>query len=110
MLMEQESNAKTCASLVLRLDSDSVRWKPTREGSDPLRHPFAHLLDGFQARAEVLRSRIKPVTAISAHHGFATAPDSTSTSAASAHPLRTNSETLFETQALWGYSDCGSPG
>src|ERR1700722_16271924 len=48
MLMEQESNAKTCASLVLRLDSDSVCWKPTVEASDPLRHPFAQLLDGSQ--------------------------------------------------------------
>ena len=106
LLLEQESNAKTCASLVLRLDADSVRWKPTWEASDLLRHPFAHLLDGFQARAEVLRSRIKPVTAISAHHGFALA---SAPAAGGAKQFQPNSETVFETKTLWSYSDCGLP-
>ena len=39
MLLEQESNAKTCASLVLRLDAGRARWSMT-----PRRTRTAHLL------------------------------------------------------------------
>ena len=60
LLLEQESNAKTCASLVLRLGAGPARWSTTGEARAArlLRHPAACLLDGFEVRAEMLRSRV----------------------------------------------------
>jgi hypothetical protein len=101
--LERESNAKTCASLVLRLGAESIRWKTTFEAGDPQRYPFAYLLDGFQARAEVLRSRIQPATAISPQHNPAPACVN------STRKLQTNFEALFEMKTTWGYSGCGLP-
>ena len=65
MLLEQESNAKTCASLVLRLDAGPARWSMTAAPRQIMRRIFAAssracLLDGFETRAEVLRSRMQP--------------------------------------------------
>jgi hypothetical protein len=104
LLLERESNAKTCASLVLHLGADSIHWKRSMETADFQRHPFAYLLDGFQARAEVLRSRIQPVTAISARHGFARAGRDNGIK-----QFQTNSETIFNAKTTWGYVDNGSP-
>src|SRR5271165_6094305 len=59
VVLEQESNAKTCASLVLRLGAGPAQWSTTvetREANFPL-HPPACLLDSLEVRAEVLRSR-----------------------------------------------------
>src|ERR1700739_1430629 len=52
LLLEQESNAKTCASLVLRLEAEQARWSATLHGPGPhsLRHSNACLLDGVNAR------------------------------------------------------------
>ena len=101
LLLERESNAKTCASLVLRLGAESIHWKATFEAGDPQRHPFAYLLDGFQARAEVLRSRIQPAGAISPQHNAAPTCVANSTK-----NCQTNLETLFEIKTTWGYSGC----
>jgi hypothetical protein len=101
LLLERESNAKTCASLVLRLGANSVNWKgPAVVAADFQRHPGAYLLDGFQVRAEVLRSRIKSVTDISVHLSFAPAEPVNG-----AKQLRINSETIFNAKTAWGYSD-----
>lgn len=66
MVVEQESNAKTCASLVLKLEAGSVSWSTTQKemlgtpgGFSP--QPFARLLDGLDVHACVLRSRMNPV-------------------------------------------------
>ncbi len=62
MLVAQESNAKTCASLVLRLDAKPARWSEAME--NPVKgfagYPFARLLQGFQVCTEVVRSRVQP--------------------------------------------------
>lgn len=63
LLLEQESNAKTCASLVLGLGMDSAHWTATSESADA--QPHTCLLDGFQVRAEALRSKIEPVNQFS---------------------------------------------
>jgi recombination protein RecA len=55
LLLGQESNAKTCASLVLRLGMDTRRWSTTAQQQDSL----ACLFDGFEVRAKVARSRCK---------------------------------------------------
>jgi hypothetical protein len=61
VVLDQESNAKTCASLVLRLGAAPAQWSTTvetREANFPL-HPPACLLDSLEVRAEVLRSRLQ---------------------------------------------------
>jgi hypothetical protein len=60
VVLEQESNAKTCASLVLELATERSRWASTldRQAANPFRHPPSCLLDHFQVRAEILRSRV----------------------------------------------------
>lgn len=63
LFLEQESNAKTCSSLVLNLAMESSEWTSTSETAAFQSH--ACLLDGFHARVELLRSTIKPLTAIS---------------------------------------------
>jgi recombination protein RecA len=72
MLVEQESNAKTCASLVLRLDAKPARWSeavgtPVRDFAG---YPFARLLRGFQVCTEVVRSRVQPPTDLCPENRF----------------------------------------
>ena len=97
LVLEQESNAKTCASLVLGLGLDSARWKATSEAAGGQAHPFACLLDGMQARAELLRSKIEPVAGIFAHH--CSAPRS----AHATKSFRSGLETIFEAKTIWSY-------
>jgi recombination protein RecA len=82
MVMEQEANAKTCASLVLRLKAKPAMWSEARAGrgreheagpggaglfrepkgifaGDLVRYPFARLLKGFELGADVVRSRVQ---------------------------------------------------
>jgi recombination protein RecA len=80
LLLEQESNAKTCASLVLRLEGDAARWGfhsstqtprwesalgPTERGPATIGRPVTtgRLLEGFAVRAELLRSRVQSAQA-----------------------------------------------
>ena len=62
VLLEQEANAKTCASLVLRLEAEPARWATTAPLPNHAEHfctpPSARLLEGYEIHAEVLRSRI----------------------------------------------------
>jgi recombination protein RecA len=62
MLLEQESNAKTCASLVLRLGAERAHWSmpPDASAAHFLLHPAACLFDSLEARAEVLSCRMEP--------------------------------------------------
>ena len=78
VILEQEPNAKTCASLVLQLGSEPAIWSSSsEEGARPLGvagvggsrgtqaagflpHSSACLLDSFPVRAELLRSRMQP--------------------------------------------------
>ena len=86
LLLEQEPHAKTCASLVVRLEAGEARWteagdkmfppglKPACAGRaieserfmsklklrPPVScYPFAKLLRGFSVRADVVRSRLQ---------------------------------------------------
>ena len=76
LLMEQEPHAKTCASLVVRLEAGEARWTvaspkvaqalmPVAPVAKPRcfralpSHPFARLLRGFAVRGDVVRSRIQ---------------------------------------------------
>jgi recombination protein RecA len=70
LLLEQEPNAKTCASLVLQLGTGTAHWATTQQHAHSAAHAMethdwhssASLLDGFDIHAEVLRSRIQPVS------------------------------------------------
>jgi len=61
MVLEPESNAKTCASLVLRMEAEPTRWSTTLEShaSDFFRYPPSWLFEGLGIRAELLRSRMQ---------------------------------------------------
>jgi recombination protein RecA len=99
LLLEQESNAKTCASLVLGVRMDSAHWTVASEETvDPCAqpYPYACLFEGFESRAEVLRSRIEPVSKISLappHHSFSSC----------------NPETVFESKTSWSFSGVDLP-
>ena len=92
MLLEQESNAKTCASLVLRLGDGLVRWSMTadKDAARLLQYPSARLLDGFETRAEVLSCRMEPSSRSLGTEGMA------ATDAA-------DQAGIFTSKALWGY-------
>lgn len=55
MLLEQESNAKTCASLGLRMEAEGVSWDRGQE--EFWGHSLGWLLEGLSARGEMSRSR-----------------------------------------------------
>ena len=93
LLIEQESNAKTCASLVVRLEAEPARWLATVE--DPAARflqPWTCLLDGFGVRAEKLQARVQPVKEIV----FAGPPWRTATGAA-------DGSGIFQTRTGWNY-------
>jgi recombination protein RecA len=73
LLLEQDFHAKTCASLVLRLEMDQTNWQfavaqplmavPTDDASSSFREapnqPFAKLLRSFSINPDIIRSRIQ---------------------------------------------------
>ena len=65
MLIEQEPNAKTCASLVLRVGFEGARWvgaaRENRVGEFCCANSSACLLGGVGVRAEVVRSSVQPI-------------------------------------------------
>jgi hypothetical protein len=54
LVMDQEANAKTCASLVLRMESGAARWAST---AGDLRQTEARLLEGRGSGVERVRAR-----------------------------------------------------
>lgn len=69
VLLEQESNAKTCASLVLELRAQKTRWLQT-SGSEEisLPHSPACLLGGWKSHAEIIRSSLRRKSQVSIPH------------------------------------------
>ena len=77
LVLEQESNAKTCASLVLRMSMKAAKWSGTagsnvkdetagisRHSHKRLTHgclPHARLLDGSDVQAEMLHTRMQSI-------------------------------------------------
>src|SRR5260370_29364655 len=55
LLLAQESHAKTCASLVVRLEAGEARWAEASMSC----YPFAKLLRGFAVGADVVRARLQ---------------------------------------------------
>jgi recombination protein RecA len=65
MLIEQEPNAKTCASLVLRVGFERAQWLGAagekRVGDFCAANSSACLLEGVRVRAEVVRSSVQSI-------------------------------------------------
>jgi recombination protein RecA len=61
LLLDQESNAKTCASLVLQLRAEETNWSQTSESPEAIGLPHSPglLLDGRKSHAEMIRSGAK---------------------------------------------------
>lgn len=61
VLLDQESNAKTCASLVLRMDVSPAVWKKTASLAPANVAPLSVglLFDSLRAHTELLRSRVQ---------------------------------------------------
>ena len=70
LLLEQEPHAKTCASLVLRLEAKEAHWTvaqallpvpatPPRSFRSPFNYPFARLLQGFATCGDIVRTRMQ---------------------------------------------------
>ena len=98
LLLEQEACAKSCASLVLRLEMEAARWNSaaTATGSTAtaarknggMKNPQQFLLSGLRIRAEVLRSRLE-------------ARKSTAMNSSSNSSSATGAGCLYETEAAW---------
>lgn len=88
LLLEQESCAKSCASLVLRLEMEAARWNSAARKNGGMKNPQQFLLGGLRIRAEVLRSRFE----------VAESPAMNSSSNASPAP---GGGCLYETEAAW---------
>jgi len=96
LLLEQESCAKSCASLVLRLEMEAVRWNSAAAAASAvaarknggMKNPQQFLLGGLRIRAEVLRSR------------FETAESPAMNSSSNASPAPSGG-CLYETEAAW---------
>jgi len=89
VVLEPESNAKTCASLVLRMEAEPARWSTTLEthAAEIFRSPSSWLFEGLGIHAELLRSRMQS----SAPNGLKKHFDSAGRSG------------IFETNAMQGY-------
>ena len=61
VVLEQESNAKTCASLVLQLRMQEAQWSRTSGTAEEILMPHSPgcLLEGSTSHAEMIRSRAK---------------------------------------------------
>jgi recombination protein RecA len=60
LVLSRESNLKTCASLVLRLEREAAQWSlKTRKAMQPALHTPGCLLDGSAHSAEIVRSVLR---------------------------------------------------
>ena len=99
MLLEQESNAKSCASLGLRLEAGAAGWSRMPvdrvdgdRAADYSRLPWGWLLEGRSARGEVSRSRIQRGSAGYFRGGFAAEPR-----------VASEEEGVFSTRIDWDF-------
>ncbi len=93
VLLDQESNAKTCASLVLRMDAQPACWIKTAPEQSANRAPLSVglLLDGTVAQAAVSRSRMQRASGTHSHGNAGWAD-------------RSSTESVFRTKAKWDSS------
>jgi hypothetical protein len=133
LVLEQESNAKTCASLVLRMSMKAVKWSGAAESnvkgdtagisrhSELLAHkflahgclpqaclPHARLLDGSDVQAEMLHTRVQSINFQHMQNGFQqlqNGPVSIERHFAGHNSTDRSSEIVqsFAAQSIWSY-------
>jgi recombination protein RecA len=126
LVLEQESNAKTCASLVLRMSMKAAKWSGRVESnvnhnaagisqhSQLLAHkflahgcfpqaclPHARLLDGSDVQAEMLHTRVQSINFQQVENG----PVSIERHFAGRNSTDHSDENIksFATQSIWSY-------
>jgi hypothetical protein len=105
LLLEQEACAKSCASLVLRLEMEAARWNSAAAATAAARknggmkNPQQFLLGGLRIRAEVLRSRLETAESPAMN----SSPSSSSSKRPGAKPASgaAGAGCLYETEASW---------
>ena len=117
LLMEQESNAKTCASLVVQMKSESTQWSVTARSivgdgrteivKNLYEHPnacaHACLLDGSDVEAEMLHTRIQSINFPPAcNRPISIATHSAGKDSGRHHQDRNHSQS-FAAQSIWSY-------
>jgi recombination protein RecA len=62
LVVEQEAHAKTCASLVLHMQTEAAHWSEAADNDRAISFQESHarLFDGALLRAEVARARVQP--------------------------------------------------
>jgi hypothetical protein len=126
LVLEQESNAKTCASLVLRMSMKAAKWSGTGEGNvndnaagintagisrhlhGCLAHaclPHARLLDGSDVQAEMLHTRIQSINFQQAQNGPVSIEKHFAGRdfANSSDGFDCSNAQSFEAQSMWSY-------
>jgi recombination protein RecA len=117
LVLEQESNAKTCASLVLQMKMRSAQWSATAEGAvddemsgispharvDPNVHTHACLLDGSDIEAEMLHTRIQSINLPQACNGPVSIAAGRSGSGFTGHGYDGGKMQSFTAQSIWSY-------
>jgi recombination protein RecA len=109
LLLGQESNAKTCASLVLQMKRKAARWSATPEGAanegpaeisrDPF-VPHACLLEGADVRAEMIHTRMQSINMPRVGKGAVPITAGRTESLAGSD---TDTEQSFSAQSMWSY-------
>jgi len=113
LLLEQESNAKTCASLVLQMKRKAARWsaapdRAANEGSAEISRAlcFSHacLLEGADVQAEMIHTRMQSINMprtgkrpVSIAAGFSGGAADLSTD------LGSDTAQSFSAQSIWSY-------
>ena len=102
LVLEQESNAKTCASLVLQMKMKAANWSVTGElehaGILPPAH--AHLFDGAEGQAEMLHTRVQSINMPRACNGPVSIDGR---SAGRDHDGEGGNAQSFSAQSMWSF-------
>lgn len=113
LVLEQESNAKTCASLVLQMKRKAAHWSATAKGAvddhagiSP--HPYvclthACLLDGSDVQADLLHTRIQSINVPQACNGPVSIASHFAGHDFAGHGSDSDKTPSFTTQSTWSY-------
>ncbi len=124
VVLEQESNAKTCASLVLQMQMEAARWSSAGkftaksvenaanahsriENPRIFSHPHASVLDGCDVRPELLHARVQSINMPQARNGPVSIarhfPASNDAAEISGNEYDRENTGSFAAQSAWSY-------
>ncbi len=109
MLVEQESNAKTCASLVLHVIAQPAEWSESCPVKNLIRYPFTRLLKGFQVQSEINRSRLQAMPGPNSGYGENAKNISGGTEAQPGIAVPPKAGVNFRNQVLWKEKTLNQP-